>query len=355
MRKEIFRMPDVDARAMLAAAKEMTFSAVGRSDAGAPVPILRTVNTWMHDDALYFHGAPAGEKMDAMGGPAVFETARVVARLPSYFVDPERACPATTLYEGVQAHGTLHQVTVLAEKTRAIAGLMQKLQPEGGYVPLSAPMYEKTIAGMLVARMQIERIDGKRKVCQNRSPKERTRIVEQLFVRGDAGDAEAIETIFAHNQDTPVPTCMQAPGGGRFSARLPSPRHAEALALLRQGAYWLLRTPDETVLRSMDAPAVMVGAFDAAYRLVAVARIVADARVAWLYDVMVDPRLQRTGLGRSLMDFVLAHPMVRRADKMRLTTRDADGFYRKLGFRTLDEAPRHPWPSIDMIRHASPP
>lgn len=98
----------------------------------------------------------------------------------------------------------------------------------------------------------------------------------------------------------------------------------------------------------------MVGAFDGAYRLVAVARLVGDARVAWLYDVMVDPRLQRSGLGGALMKFVLAHPIVRRSEKLRLTTRDADGFYRKLGFLTLSEAPRHPWPSIDMIRHAKP-
>ncbi len=96
----------------------------------------------------------------------------------------------------------------------------------------------------------------------------------------------------------------------------------------------------------------MVGAFDGAARLVAVAQLLADARVAWLYDVMVDPRLRNAGLGFALMKFVLAHPVSRRAEKMRLTTRDADGFYRKLGFHDLREAPRHPWPSIDMIKHA---
>ncbi len=347
-------MPDADARAMLTAAKEMTFASVGKRDDGRPTPIIRTVNTWIAGDAIYFHGAPAGEKMEAIGGDAVFETSRVIARLPSYFVDPERACPATTLYEGVQAHGALEVVTDAAEKARALAGLMKKLQPEGGYVPLDAPMYEKTIAGMLVARMQIALVDGKRKVCQNRTPKERTRIVEQLFLRADPGDTEAIEDIFAHNDDTPVPTCLQAPGGGRFTAALSPSRHVEALALLRQGAYWLEQTSDETILRSMDAPAVMVGAFDGAYRLVAVARLLGDARVAWLYDVMVDTRLRGTGVGLALMQFVLAHPVVRRVEKMRLTTRDADGFYRKLGFKDLSEAPRHPWPSIDMIRTCQP-
>ena len=345
-------MPDADARGMLAAAKELTFAAIGTSAGGAPSPVLRVVNTWMSASAIYFHGAPAGEKMSTLGGPAVFETSRVIAQLPSYFVDPERACPATTLYEGVQAHGHLTEVVDRAEKTRALSGLMEKLQPEGGYTPLDAPMYEKTVDGLLVVRMDVQQVDGKRKVCQNRSPKERTRITEQLFLRGDPGDAEAMEAIFAHNADTPVPACLAVPGGGRFSAALPRERFAEALALLRNGAYWLENASDESILRAMEAPSVMVGAFDGAHRLVGVARVLADSRVAWLYDVLIDPRLRGTGLGLALMRFVLAHPKVARAQKIRLTTRDADGFYRKLGFLTLDEAPRHAWKSIDMIRHA---
>lgn len=216
-------MPDADARAMLAEAKEMTFAGVGTDEHGAVTPVLRTVNTWVVDDAVYFHGAPAGEKMGVLGGRAVFETARVIARLPSYFVDPERACPATTLYEGVQAHGVLHEVKDQAEKTRALGGLMKKLQPEGGYVPLHDPMYEKTVAGLLVVRMDITHVDGKRKVCQNWSPKERTRITEQLLLRGDPGDAEAIEAIFAHNPDTPVPAACRL-RAAVVSAR-PFPRH----------------------------------------------------------------------------------------------------------------------------------
>lgn len=345
-------MPDAEARAMLAAAKEMTFAAIGKSNDGTPSPVLRVVNTWVAGDSIYFHGAPAGEKMTTMGSAAVFETSRVVARLPSWFVDPERACPATTLYEAVQAHGILREVEDRVEKTRALAGLLEKLQPEGRYVPLDAPMYEKTLDGLLVVRMDVTHVDGKRKVCQNRTPKERSRIIEQLFLRGDPGDAEAIETIFAHNADTPVPGSLVAPQGGRFCACLPTWRHEEALLLLRQGAYWLDKTSDDTVLRSMTAPSVMVGAFDAAYRLVGIARIVADARVAWLYDVFIDEKLRGTGLGLSLMKFVLTHPLVSRAAKIRLTTRDADAFYRKLGWKELDEAPRHAWRSIEMIRHA---
>ena len=50
------------------------------------------------------------------------------------------------------------------------------------------------------------------------------------------------------------------------------------------------------------------------------------------------------------MKVLLDHPAVRNVRNVRLTTRDAMTFYRRLGFVLLEEAPRHPWPSIEMIR-----
>src|SRR4051812_10447077 len=71
----------------------------------AGAPILRVVHGVVDGDALYFHGAPAGEKMEALGREAVISVEEVVAEIPSWFADPERACPATTYYESVQLHG----------------------------------------------------------------------------------------------------------------------------------------------------------------------------------------------------------------------------------------------------------
>jgi N-acetylglutamate synthase-like GNAT family acetyltransferase len=132
---------------------------------------------------------------------------------------------------------------------------------------------------------------------------------------------------------------------------LAASRHGEALALLRAGgAYWIEHASDYTVLVSMRPPSVMIGAVDANDRLVGCARILSDnARVAWIFDVMVDRALRGSGLGMQIMEHVLAHPTVRGIEKVRLGTRDAVEFYRKLGFIPVDELVR-PYPSIDMIR-----
>ena len=149
-------------------------------------PVLRALNAAVVDDRLVFHGAPVGEKTEALGRECVVSAEEVVASVPSYFVDPERACPATTLYRSVQAHGTLDEVEDPREKARALAALLAKHQPEGGFVPIDHdhPLYKKTIASLLVVSVNLERLDGKSKLAQNRTPDEQRRIIESLWRRG---------------------------------------------------------------------------------------------------------------------------------------------------------------------------
>ncbi|MEZ4308591.1 MAG: pyridoxamine 5'-phosphate oxidase family protein [Polyangiaceae bacterium] len=100
--------------------------------------MLRTLNAVVDEGALCFHGAPVGEKMEALGRTAVVCAEEIVASIPSYFLDPERACPATTLYRSAQAHGILTEVTSPERKARVLAALMAKYQPEGKHVPITA-------------------------------------------------------------------------------------------------------------------------------------------------------------------------------------------------------------------------
>src|SRR5689334_22453836 len=73
-------------------------------------PVLRTLNAVLDQDYLLFHGAKAGEKSLCLGRAAVAAADEVIASIPSYFVDPERACPATTFYESVQVHGRIERI-----------------------------------------------------------------------------------------------------------------------------------------------------------------------------------------------------------------------------------------------------
>ena len=101
------------------------------------------------------------------------------------------------------------------------------------------------------------------------------------------------------------------------------------------------------------SPAVVTARDASTGELVAFARATSDGRVAWIYDMIVRPDRRGSGAGSAVMQLLLDHPAVRSARRVRLTTRDAMTFYRRLGFVDLAEAPRPPWPLVDMIRSAS--
>ena len=62
------------------------------------------------------------------------------------------------------------------------------------------------------------------------------------------------------------------------------------------------------------------------------ARVVTDGvTFSWLGDVFVDPAHRSRGLGKRLVEAVLAHPQVART-RVYLGTKDAHGLYEKYGF-----------------------
>src|SRR5262249_3771841 len=82
---------------------------------------------------------------------------------------------------------------------RVLQALMEKLQPEGRHVPIAPdhPLYARALDGVLCLRVPMERVDGKAKLGQNRSPAERAKILELLWRRGDANDLRAIDLVRA--------------------------------------------------------------------------------------------------------------------------------------------------------------
>jgi ribosomal protein S18 acetylase RimI-like enzyme/nitroimidazol reductase NimA-like FMN-containing flavoprotein (pyridoxamine 5'-phosphate oxidase superfamily) len=303
-------------------------------------PIYRTVHGVVVDGALAFHGAPAGEKMEMLGREAVLCVEEVIAQIPSYFMDAERACPATTYYRSVQVHGRLEEVTEVAVKARVLQALMAKFQPEGGHVPITPdhPLYRAAVRGLLVARVSLERMEGKAKLGQNRKPEELTRILELLWERGEPGDPRAIEVVRLANPGTPVPPALQAPAGLVLSTALGPEAVGEALGLL-EGSYWTRDLPSEAIARALVGSSAWVGARSAEGRLVGMARALSDgARNAWIYDVIVHPEYRGRGLGKALTRLVLEHPAVRKNLHVRLSTRDAQRLYAGFGFRALPDS-----------------
>jgi len=320
-------------------------------------PVLKTVNGVVDEGWVCFHGSPAGEKTSLVGQPVVASVEETIANLPSYFMDPQKACPATTLYRGAQAHGVLQAIEEPVRKARVLQRLMEKLQPEGGYVPLDAdsPLYRAQVKGLLIAGLPLDALTTKAKLAQNRTPQERGILLERLWARGRAGDVRALELIREANPQTPVPAFLASPSGTTLHAWLP-PDDAPAAARLLGGEYWNdVFTEDELVRAHLGASA-WVGARDESGALISTARAVADGgKYAWIYDVCVRHDWRGRGLGKALMRLLLDHPMVRGCRVARLGTRDAQSLYAGFGFVPLNAMPPRPYPTTDMVRWTEKP
>jgi ribosomal protein S18 acetylase RimI-like enzyme len=82
-------------------------------------------------------------------------------------------------------------------------------------------------------------------------------------------------------------------------------------------------------------------------RQVGFARVVTDrATFAYLSDVYVIEAYRGRGLARRLMDAVMAHPDLQGLRRFSLTTRDAEGLYRRYGFSPLATPARH----LEIVR-----
>ncbi len=302
-------------------------------------PVLRASNAVVMENAVFFHGSAAGEKGTTVGMPAVVSAEEVVAEIPSFMIDAEKACVATTFYRSVQAHGHLEAVKDVAEKARVLRAFMAKYQPEGGFRPLSAdsPHYRDAIEELLVLRMPIEHLDGKAKLGQNREPAELTRVLEKLWERGLPGDPRAIERIRAANPSAPLPAFLDWPGGLPLICALGGePGDLAQTVKLLEGEYWLAGLQPERIARAHELSQAWVGARDEGL-VIASARAVSDGKTAWLYDVVVDRPWRGRGLGKALMHLLLDHPVVRTASIVRLATKDAQPLYAKLGFKEVSE------------------
>ena len=105
-------------------------------------------------------------------------------------------------------------------------------------------------------------------------------------------------------------------------------------------AYWhKALTPEK--LRRSNAHSIVFGLYEATGegRQVGFARVTGDRTTfAYLADVFVDSRHRGAGLGRWLMNVVHAHPELQGLKRWLLKTRDAQDFYRALGYSEVADS-----------------
>ncbi len=88
-------------------------------------------------------------------------------------------------------------------------------------------------------------------------------------------------------------------------------------------------------------------------RQVGFARIISDlASFAYLADVFIDERYRGKGLGKWLVESILAYPGLQECRRIMLATRDAHSLYEKCGFSLLTNPER--WmaytPAVNKIK-----
>jgi GNAT superfamily N-acetyltransferase len=105
-------------------------------------------------------------------------------------------------------------------------------------------------------------------------------------------------------------------------------------------SYWAQGRPRHTVEKSIAA-SMCFGVYEGSQQ-VGFARVVTDcATFAWLCDLFVVEPKQGQGLGKWLIESVIAHPQLQDLKLFLLATRDAHELYRQYGgFEELGEPER---------------
>jgi N-acetylglutamate synthase-like GNAT family acetyltransferase len=102
--------------------------------------------------------------------------------------------------------------------------------------------------------------------------------------------------------------------------------------LFNQAAFWARdrRIEDFTTAIRNSYPVVTAHDGD---RLIGFARATSDGVYrATVWDVVIHPDYQGAGLGRRLVETVLMHPHVNRAERVYLMTTNQQKFYERIGF-----------------------
>ena len=325
MRRKDKLRPEAEAWALLAAAPSVHLAAV-LSDGS---PLIRALHGVVHEGGLVFHGAPKGEKVDVMAGPAVVTAERIVAEIPSWFTHPERACPATTFFHSAMVHGRLRALEDLDEKAAALQALMVRYQPDGKYVPITAsdPMYAASVRGVAVWRLEPERVVAKSALGLHKDEAWRRSALRGLWQTGQLKALRELSSVWGMS-------CWPAVSGAQLL--LPGAEHVDGAVGLLTDQYWNQDDSDARIAEAHRGGSAWVGAVDSEGRLIATARAIADgAKLAYVMDVAVHPAWRGRGVGAAVMAVLLDHPRVRGCRRTVLHTRDAGPFYATLGFEQL--------------------
>ncbi|WP_008313631.1 GNAT family N-acetyltransferase [Leptolyngbya sp. PCC 6406] len=104
--------------------------------------------------------------------------------------------------------------------------------------------------------------------------------------------------------------------------------------LFEVAAFWACDRTPEAMATAITHSHPVVIAWDGDH-LIGFSRATSDGVYrATIWDVVIHPDYQGAGLGRRLVETVLAHPHVSRVERVYLMTTHQQSFYERIGFQT---------------------
>jgi len=156
-------------------------------------PQIIPMNFVFINNSIYMHSHIKGQKLDNIkrNSKVGFEVDRNLEFLPSYFSDPDDASLADTFYISVVIKGDAKIIEDKNEKVIALNGLMKKYQPEGRYIPMTSDM--EVLECTAVIKVVPKEMNGKYKIGQNMSKKDKIDIANKILERNSSTSRETLE------------------------------------------------------------------------------------------------------------------------------------------------------------------
>ena len=133
-----------------------------------------------------------------------------------------------------------------------------------------------------------------------------------------------------------MPTITQSKRENLLISTDPTLLDHDAIAEMLERSYWAQGRPRTRLERALENSLVF-GIYDGP-RMIGLARVVSDyALFAYLCDVFIHEAYRSQGLGKWLMETIMAHPDLQGLRRWTLATRDAHGLYAQYGFVPLQK------------------
>lgn len=119
------------------------------------------------------------------GSPVVLEADETLSAAPSHWLDPNDATHADQFYRCASVWGRVDLVNDAESIATHLAGILQRYQPEGHYVPVTHDheFYRDAIRFLTVVRVHGTSIRSKFKLAQKTPVEARSQIVQSLRQR----------------------------------------------------------------------------------------------------------------------------------------------------------------------------